>query len=397
MEMVALQNMAQRAKKIRQKHQEEIDEFWQGDENAGDQSTSLTTSTSQEGPVRKQSNTATTTTTKSKEPKWKMHLADLLKSIQEQMKKQRRFTPSMEPEQIETVLKVWEILQGHIDISDRHNAKTVVPALSSKLRISVARLDAVMHGDEKKSLSTANKSEVIAVLEEWLKEPTPLELEDTKVAAVETGDSQRKLKTNRRRSCPVPNESLKDGLVGTQEGRRKSMQVPARAASEPSFLPLKRKKQGSAVSLCASMDSHDRTMPQKKQLQSPVGSKPDKKAKIHPVEEIVKMLTAKIDSVKKQLQQQKRFRPHMAVHQLEISLQIWNKAKADDSETEDITELISRLATQLELSERKLDSFLKGDEKRLVGISAQEKITEKLGSWLVESTQKVEQDATLEE
>jgi hypothetical protein len=32
-----------------------------------------------------------------------------------------------------------------------------------------------------------------------------------------------------------------------------------------------------------------------------------------------------------------------------------------------------------------------------VGKSAQEKITEKLGSWLVESTQKVEQDATLEE
>lgn len=203
MEMVAIQRMAQRAKKIRKKAQEDIDMFWQGGEEKktlADQSTSPEIQRTTPDPKAKVSNA----------PKWKVHLDTLLKSTRDQIAKQRRFVPSMFPEQIECVLKVWQVLQRKIDSSNVHHSKTVVPALSTELGISTRRLAAVMHGDENKSLSTANKNEVIAILEEWLKQPTPLEEQEVEVATIQS--HEKKKERNAKRGPALMKESLKVGI-----------------------------------------------------------------------------------------------------------------------------------------------------------------------------------------
>eukprot|EP00980_Cylindrotheca_fusiformis_P011804 scaffold2816_cov121-Cylindrotheca_fusiformis.AAC.20 len=363
MEMVAFQKQVQRVKAIHQEGKEDIEKFWQpeGDENAGRDSA---TQKPQKVPKEPGDNAPKTSTILSRIPKWELCLEALLERTKEQLAKKRRFVPSMQPGQIETVLKVWEVLQKQFGSSTDRNTKQVVAALSSKLGISTARLNSVMHGDENKTLSIANKNEVITLLEEWLEEPTNLVLD-------ENGDVQRRENKNMTLS-----RRISSALNG-------ALNKPKKRESESIDFPL------SASSASSSTASFDR----KEDSKQIIGSSKRRKlsfrytgseeTKSHPVDEMITFLRAKVDCTKKEMQQTKRFRPHMTIDQLETSMRLWQKAKGQVSEKENIQAFIAGVATQLQLSEHRLESFLRGDENKLVGKLAQEEIMEKLCPWLL--------------
>jgi len=179
-EMLAMKATAEKWKRIQKEGKEEIEAFWTKDSQ------------------------------KSNDHTWKIHLLGLLEHTRKDLATKRRFTPSMQPEQLEVLLRIWECLQQKIDSSNNSelNTKTIVPLLASKLKLLPLRLDRVMHGDEKKKLTSADKMEVVEVLQRWLEDPN-LDVPEAgtrpaqKVARMKAADRLSKTERRRRSSRPL--------------------------------------------------------------------------------------------------------------------------------------------------------------------------------------------------
>jgi hypothetical protein len=181
-ELIGIQSMARQAKEIRQRHEQGVASFWEGgnDEEKGEkpQNEDMKNARKPEKTTGKPSapkDQVQKPSSSDKLPRpWEKHLSALLKATREKMEQNHRFVPSMTPERLELVLKVWSRLEIRMQQQPQTTSKMAVQDLAETLDLSLYRVDIVMHGDEAKKLSYINKEEVLQALKKWMnKEPLP--------------------------------------------------------------------------------------------------------------------------------------------------------------------------------------------------------------------------------
>lgn len=168
-ELVSIKQMAMKAKEIRAKHAEDVAKFWKEGKT---EKLSPASSNLKSHATSQNLRPAEESTTKTVSPNWKIHLMKLKETTEEKLKTKTRFVPSLQPVQLDVIMKVWGILQSHINNSNCYTTKTILPLLAKRLKISERSLDLIMHGDEEKKLSEMNKIEIIECMQEWLLKPT---------------------------------------------------------------------------------------------------------------------------------------------------------------------------------------------------------------------------------
>ena len=480
MELVGLKQMVKRVKEIREKHKQDVEEYWNKDKEKENSQNGLEeTNTIQ--PIEKETATNKQTTTEitsqhveinnalesvdkttvgsnkpttkrssrkslkpqkpavaaPTEPAWKVHLSTLLRTTRENMQKRRRFDPSMTPEQLEVVLKVWSVLQETIDLSShRHTTKTVLPALSEKLSISPSRLNFLMRGDETSRLSKPDKTEAIQQLERWVNDtnacrefvaandynnavPSEVSLPaDTppqrKRSHYESSSSalapQDLFSTPSRRrrtaAATLTIVSSTSRIVAVDppgdifRGTKEESMAPtpakkrkAHPAFEPSSVTRRKRRQSCLLlsrSSSSTLHSADSTTPaaKKQRRQSSVRgggiiNKP--KAKTYcPIESSRTKINLLLEQVKAKSEKSTRYQPHMTEEQLQFILRLWDKisvAKGQDK----LENVLTELALECDVNHKRLVRFLQGDELHILSKRVIEELAQQMSAWMMAS------------
>jgi hypothetical protein len=550
-QLLGLQRMAQHGKQMREEHAQAMDQFWEqpqpqgggaedvnGTRISGTKPPPSTTGASAEEEPNDNPTTTTNEIKKARqrsslanlfsepargvqqevlfkpaEPAWKIHLTKLLDTTRTNIKAKKRYDPSMTPDQLELVLKVWSTLLEQQRVQQQQSqyssstTKEAVKALADTLDMSVERVNAVMHGDEHRTLSAMNKLEVTEALETWLHEQPPPLVENANATVdleeeasttdhyqmevpILTTPSRRKrsLATSSVRPPPSTNrrkhqkqedaQSLKQFLddptrsssthtrrssmgmsdvpaATTPSRRRRTMggaspaallppasatrrtrhpsdashdlglpasasasasrrkrghsevgilassttreiiktatsvtpakKRPAHPAFEPA--PVKRRKkqqQANLMSRSFTSDSVD-TMPRKKRRETiaVIQKPPSEPKQPSPIEMARKTIHELIERVKKSMETEKRYNPHLTVEQLELLLKVWTKI-SEMEPTKKVEKIVMEMSDELEVSHSKLTRLLTGDKENQLSEGQIENVSERLKTWLVE-------------
>lgn len=183
MDLVGFKERVNRIKGTRQNHANSMDKFWQDgadeeenatvdqDEKTNGAKDDATAKTPKEVPtIPKDDREADPTTQQDCEPTWRKRLLSLLQETEENMKKKRRFTPRITPDEFQMVIKTWSLLQDRVGPSHGmipdEAAKILVDELDDD--ISEMRIKALLCGDPQNALSERSKLEILAALKIWL-------------------------------------------------------------------------------------------------------------------------------------------------------------------------------------------------------------------------------------
>ena len=378
-------------------------------------------------------------------PVWKLQITKLIEETREKMQKMRRFVPSMSPEELEFVLKVWDILEQKIQKSgQQHDSKSAVAALSFFLGVNHRRLDVIMHGDVDKKYYTNQKTEVLEILRKLVENPEacdrfisktddilpkktaqkrqreedassvqknedsdgapPTETEPPsrrrKVASKASPVAKKRLATYKK---PKPSSAKRKRRAKKEEGMSNEESYNENEGKEEEEEERKEDKEEATVktsNATSVVSDIERAVGPGKTPKKPSDSityssdssgsddedstpkKPNRRKVEIPLKEKVRIgVKAMMEDIKAKQERNKRYKPHLSFEQLDFVLRCWNVLEKLER-TEKLEVIVTDLAVELSLTHFKLTRFLFADKEQNLSEKQVEDIYQKLIPWL---------------